>query len=384
MELLDAAIALAITLAALATTVTVLMEIWIRFFGLKSKTQVELFQKIFDNAVKDKFPGQLNRWDFVKKVLRNPLLAGEMREPKPGAYTPYVGRSQGIYEWVSDEHVYRRLLGMQGVLAASKAELVSKLKQFSRKYDELCGAASVEFKANRRRWSIIAGVLLAIVLNIDGIRIFNEYVKRPELAAAMAAKADELERTAQRAEERLEDVMDEPGKGGIAEIEKRLEELNTSIADLETAGVPIGWRYPPHCLVLPAPESQGGSNGNKGGGGAAGGGEKANACRLEEHRQSGGLVWIGSIIAMLGTGVLIGLGAPFWFDVARRLAEVRSFFGGKGGGEAAYTGETAGAPQPGKTKSERTDALINRVVEEALTEHRPTGVRRLLVERSDV
>jgi hypothetical protein len=87
---------------------------------------------------------------------------------------------------------------------------------------------------------------------------------------------------------------------------------------------------------------------------------------------------------MLGTGALIGLGAPFWFDVARRLAEVRSFFGGKGGGEAAYNGETVGAAQPGRTKSEKAEALINRVVDEALAENPVTGARRLLVERSDV
>jgi hypothetical protein len=42
MELLDVTIALAVTLAALATSVTVIMEIVIRVFGLKSKGRIEL------------------------------------------------------------------------------------------------------------------------------------------------------------------------------------------------------------------------------------------------------------------------------------------------------------------------------------------------------
>ena len=42
MELLEATIASAVTLAILAKTVTVIMEIVVRVFGLKSKGQIEL------------------------------------------------------------------------------------------------------------------------------------------------------------------------------------------------------------------------------------------------------------------------------------------------------------------------------------------------------
>ena len=42
MELLDATIASAVTLAILAKSVTVIKEIVVRVFGLKSKGQIEL------------------------------------------------------------------------------------------------------------------------------------------------------------------------------------------------------------------------------------------------------------------------------------------------------------------------------------------------------
>ena len=109
----------------------------------------------------------------------------------------------------------------------------------------------------------------------------------------------------------------------------------------------------------------------------------ANNCvaGVKEQKQWG--VVLRALVPILGTGILIGLGAPFWFDVARRLAEVRSFFGGKGGGEAAYSGESARSPDGIKTKARKTDELIERVVREALSEGAPSGVRRLLVERSE-
>lgn len=161
MELLDSTIALVVTLAALATTVTVLMEIWVRIFGLKNRGQIELFTKLFNKAVKGKFPGQQDAWSFINKTLGNPLSAREIRKPrgweklekdqaKLSCREFSWGRGKGVYEWVSHEHVFRRLLEMEGAVNATKADLIARLKRFSKKYDEYCAAASVEFKDSRR------------------------------------------------------------------------------------------------------------------------------------------------------------------------------------------------------------------------------------------
>jgi hypothetical protein len=60
--------------------------------------------------------------------------------------------------------------------------------------------------------------------------------------------------------------------------------------------------------------------------------------------------------------LLIGLGAPFWFDVAKRLAAVRTMFGGTPSDEMLYGGqETKGDP-----KTRRT--IVSEVVTDALYE----------------
>ncbi|MEE4190084.1 MAG: hypothetical protein V2I66_00815 [Halieaceae bacterium] len=407
MELLDAAIALVVTLAALATSVTVLMEIWIRIFGLKSQTQVELFQRIFDNAVAGKFSGNPEKNDFLSKVLLNPLFrdrkSASIPEPKPGAWAPFWGRkSQGIYEWVSDEHVYRQLLKMPGVAADSKGALVAKLKTFSRRYNELCAAASVEFKENRRVWSIRGGILLAFIFNVDAVRIYNEYLKRPELAASIAARADQLEQTAVDVQRRLDDVRDGKNKDkeDINAIKARIDELQGSMAELETSGVALGWRFPPHCLFFensgaqsietsgqPAPKAneqkpeESKTDGEEPS--TSGAGKAGQSCSVPVPAKTGLAFWLGSFASILATGILIGLGAPFWFDVARRLAQVRNFLGNRGGTDTAYNGETAGAGDQNKSKSQKNKDLINRVVTEVLDEQSASGKRRLLEDRRE-
>lgn len=407
MELLDAAIALVVTLAALATSVTVLMEIWIRFFGLKSKTQVELFQRIFDNAVAGKFAGDPGRKDFLSKVLLNPLFRDRncacIREPDPGEWAPFWGRnSRGIYEWVSDEHVYRQLLKMPGVAAESRAALVAKLKTFSRRYNELCAAASVEFKENRRVWSIIGGILLAFVFNVDAVRIYNDYLKRPELAASIAARAEQLERTAEEAQRRFDEAVENRNNDeeNIEAINARIGELQDSIAELETSGVALGWRFPPHCLFFldsnlqpqekqaqPAPQADeqkskdSTTDDDKPATSSVGKAEPS--CSVPVPAKPSPAFWLGSFASILATGILIGLGAPFWFDVARRLAQVRNFLGSRGGTDTAYNGETAGAGDETRSKSQKNADLIDRVVTEVLDEQSASGKRRLLEDRRE-
>ena len=64
------------------------------------------------------------------------------------------------------------------------------------------------------------------------------------------------------------------------------------------------------------------------------------------------------------TGLLIGLGAPFWFDLAKKLAQIRNMFKGRSGVDN-YDGES---PTTGATDYEdKTEKLINRLVAEALT-----------------
>jgi hypothetical protein len=397
MEMLDAALALAITLAALATTVTVLMEIWVRVFGLKSKAQIELFTRIFDDAVQDRFPGSPSRGDFLLNVLANPLHDFSAMKKKAfrttqkkevplsdaiGAETVPLGlQGKGIYEWVSHEHVYRNLLKLEGIVQGTREDMIARLQSFTRKYDEYCAAASLQFKDNRQRWSIIGGLLLAFAVNADGLRIYNELLKNPELAVAVSARVGDLERASRQAESSLQAALEGDKQGDLEAFQQTVNDMTVSLSDLQTTGIPIGWKFFPHCRAVdkgrglmerfskklnedcvaggPHPEVKTAQDNNG----------IPSACLLGSDQRGGYLAWIGSLFAITGTGFLIGLGAPFWFDVARRLASVRSAFGASAGGEAAYSGESPDDRMPSKERAQAKANLITRIVDEVLGEH---------------
>lgn len=395
MELLDAAIALAVTLAALATTVTIIMELVVRVFGLKSKGQIELFMKIYETSFTPLFKGDAKASDFVKKILDNPLRDDStqpkwmksIKEDAAGKSATSIGllsmfgtKSLRVYDWVSTEHVFRRILELDGVKSDSHTELVRKLKEFNLKYNEMCGAASAQFKNNRQSWSVLIGVFLALVINVNGLRIFETFLEKPELAAAMVAEMDDLVKESEAAKESLDKVLAEKGEEDIEDFNERLEIMNTQLAGLQGKGIPIGWSYAPHCHLVDWWFSRGLEAGDPVPATKCSEGQAVseNADPTTAKSGPGGLA--AAIFIIFVTGLLIGLGAPFWFDLAKRLAQVRSMFRGKGTSEEMYSGETPKAG--GLDDEEKTNKLINKVVSEALAK----GVtsRRLFVERREI
>jgi predicted RNA-binding protein associated with RNAse of E/G family len=371
MDLLDASIALALTIGALATMVTLVMEAGVRCLNLRAEGQLELFRKIYDEAVAGRFTPSEGRaggkGEFLRRVLANPLLDAPPDFPEEAGSGARVGRNE-VYEWVSHEHVLRRVLELEGAVVGPREALRRRVRDFAREYDVLCSAASVQFRQRRRFWSIGVGVALAILVNANAVRIFDEFLKHPALTSTMIARAETLEQAAVDAEARLEDALGEgavpaaQAEEAIRELEQSVEELRGGLDGLRQQGLPLGYAHAPHCWYL-------------------------DSCAEGVPVPTGGDVlprWLVLALATLaqlaviaGTGLLMGLGAPFWFDVAKRLAQVRTAFGGVGGTEDAHNGISVRANEAGGRK---LDELIDRVLDDFVDDPR-NGVRRLLTER---
>ena len=79
----------------------------------------------------------------------------------------------------------------------------------------------------------------------------------------------------------------------------------------------------------------------------------------------GFILWF---LVALGTGVLIGLGAPFWFDVAKRLSQIR-----KGIQSASASTEYRLSGSDANGNYERRKEIVNNVLSDAADEA-ATGV----------
>lgn len=357
MSLLDAALAFALTMAALATVVTIIMEIVMRVCGLKAKDQVKLIGKLVEDVVQARF-GKMNyeqKWSAVRGVLNNAVLPEnkQMADAKVRQFFIF-GQARNIYDDVSLEHVLRRILEIKGLGIDLRAptQLRVKLKSVALKYREWRSAVAVHAARRARFWSLIVGVVLAVVLNVDGLRLFEAFASNPQLTDSVIEEMDPTVDAADAASKSLAETLEKAGEteASAEELQEAINGLKAELGVVRQLGLPIGKEYFPYCYL-----SDGVNTAS----------EQTRLDRLCEPAKA--IFWDrwqdygGWALRILITGLLMGLGAPFWYDVARRLAQVRQAFGAKGGAAERHRGSE------GDESPKAMDELIDRIVEDAVT-----------------
>lgn len=356
MSLLDAALAFALTMAALATVVTIIMEIAMMALGLKARDQVKLIGKLVEDVVQARF-GEMDdhqKWLAVRRILNNTVLAKKSQmADQEGGQSYIFGKARGVHDKVSLEHVLRRLLENADLdpLSQMRDELRANLKAVALKYDEFRSSLAMNFGRRARTRSLVVGISLAAVLNVDGLRLFETFASNPQLTSSVITEMEPILEAAGEAQKEMEEQLKT-----LNLQETTVENLNTAVGDLKAElgvirqlGLPIGGDYYPHCYIR-AGDSSSAS-------------ERAKldplcepASPISGERLKDPFGWA---LRILITGLLMGLGAPFWYDVAKRLAQVRQAFGAKGGVAERHRGAE------GDETPEAMDALIDRVVDDA-------------------
>lgn len=364
MSLLDAALAFALTMAALATVVTIIIEITIVAFGLKARDQVKLVGKLLDESVQGRFAklDEPEKWQAIKAILNNAVLPSKNQMASDKDSQSYsLGGAHGVYDKVSLEHVLRRLLEIDSLapLAQMRDDLRANLKAVAAQYDEFRSATAVAFARRTRFWSLIVGIGLAAALNVDGLRLFEAYKNNPELADKVIEEMDPILEKADEALKSQAEKLKEMGKKetSIEDLEKAIGNLKAQLGVVRQLGLPVGDDYYPYCYLGNSAKT------------AAAGVKLDPLCEPRKdkflERKQDFLSWT---LRILITGLLMGLGAPFWYDVAKRLGQVRQAFGAKGGEAERHKGAE------GDESPEARDELIAAVVDDALAGARKTRI----------
>lgn len=458
MEMLDATLAFAVTLAALATIITVIMESLHRLLRIRKWNLMLTMKKLSHDLAENKAISDKGIWDFFVKIVNNETRANTQKLPTAkelhDATTPEkstwpriasffwdkvfrlstggfkkpdtqadsgwleaidsLSRSEatrGIFDKVSLEHILRRFVELDEVkdkLDSGRAKIEAQMDKIARKYEEFSSSVTADFKRRSQHWSIIIGILLALIVNVNAARIFQYYLKDQSLALQIISKYEDYEQQAKDAQTRLDDAIN--NKDSAAE-KKYLEQIKTQeqalqglqeeklkaenardaakVKELESkisaarseyqktikqayaasqagqaqqamtdagnklrglteAGIPIGAAYFPHCLIMQN---------------AMDPANNQDLCIAGKHKKKDYILpFIGWLLMSIFTGVLIGLGAPFWFDVARRVAEVRSMFGGQKDNEKRLSGKDVDGD------SEKRKKLVKDVVNDAIAD----------------
>jgi hypothetical protein len=355
MPLLDAALALALTLLALAGLTTMLIELGHRILRLKAKqfkrmiddfVQAEIaplavrkflkskkdeatgllppaiagavaqvagpnaaVDQLTDDQLREILPalagagfGEADKWvrDAIAKLLANSAVPTAVR----------TGVLRAVEEMDTDELLKRlgELELFQDIKSKGQQAMAVVVARVETTYEEIAAAARDFFTRRAKIVSLVAGVIVAFCLNVDGYRIFRLYLKDPVSAQRVIAEQDKLVAGWQAAQAALDKALEEmkarpagtPGTDAdLTAIRERIAAMEGRVAALRASGIPIGygsWEGPP-------PE--------------------APWWRDVWHYAA----WIVSVLA---TGLLIGLGGPFWYDIAIKLSQARHIVRGSG------------------------------------------------------
>ncbi len=194
MPLLEAFLALALTLLSLAMIATLIVELIHRlagtrvenlkmmleeYYDLELKPIVETEQKDISETLEDKT-------EFIHKMLTNPLIN------KGGKAGPIKSRLKEL-SGLSTEDLFKKLaytnIGKR-IKARASAEIDESVDSLSISYDVFGLAATDLFKRKAQLTSLLVGVVVAFALNANALVIFKSYLDDPQARAKAVAQAD--------------------------------------------------------------------------------------------------------------------------------------------------------------------------------------------------
>jgi hypothetical protein len=344
MQLLDAAIAFALTIAGLATVVSIIIEIIHRVLSLRARGLRAMLEQHFDDviepavrvkveqAIQDggtKLADELKmlRDDLIEKMTANPLKILQNSSLLPKKAVKALAR----YNEVTALDFLKRLpeTKVYEYINLPLGESIDRrLKKFDEKYEAYEKAISNYFKRRAQLLSFAIGVALAIAVNIHGIRLFERYLNDPELTATVIAQTDKIE-SAMASIQKRQAAKPDADKENFKEIQTALNQYNELMGNFMGLGLPIGWEFYPNCptdrppatLINYDPQCKTALASLPEDAAAEKRSTIGRILKTALEDPWGFLKWLFVVII---TGTLIGLGGPFWFDVASKLGGLRN------------------------------------------------------------
>ncbi len=325
MRILDAALAFVICLAGFATIITVAVEIFHRISGLRSRSLREVLETICVEKIipeaKDKANKEAHKkaHEWVAAITRTPL-----KESNPFRWYPDVLSNateltlQDFLNRLERDETFNSLL--------KNADNAKKLlfDEVEKKFEEYGMVMSNYFRRRAQAISLCAGIALAVVGNIDGVRLFERFLNDPALSARVEAQAKQLEGVINGAKNTAP-----AQEANNKELEAATDVATKLVASYTDMRLPIGWEYYPMCLA-PINNGKSVSDPRCLESVAVKSSAKAGSFIADLRANITAMINLGGLSDLIAwllrvvmTGCLIGLGGPFWFDVAKRIASVR-------------------------------------------------------------
>lgn len=371
-DLLQSILAFVLTMLGLATLVTVILEMISRFTRRRGRVMRHVLELVFEKEIgpilKDRLALTDQRIkDAIDVVVTSPF------KPATGENGFFKGVAW-LMTWAFGADESREMTARDFLVRLSRTEVGTELynaakadwdaavERIETRYDEIAAASSEWFKNSNAVASLVIGVALAFTLNVDGMLVFDFFLRNPDQRAAVVEDAgtylaahEAMQGRIEEANRALEAAADDD-PAARAEAQAILDEVSETYRDIQAQrrqladiGLPTGAGFFPYCRAVgdtPSPDP-----------------------RCQESGLAYGVSLARWFLIVLLSGVLIGLGGPFWYNAATGLLRVTQMMRGK-----APPAEAAAGPPPAPHVPQTPDAL-QRVYRRRTAEKEDVGER---------
>jgi hypothetical protein len=364
MAWLEAILAFAVTMMALSTMVSMIVETFHRVAGLRERGLCFMTEQVFQKVILPKISvaqetaaqksnrknGAFDPKAFAAVLTSNRFIPQNDMAPWYKKIIPFLflkGKSMKtmttleFIERLGESPAGHQLL--QDANRRGKAYLDMIISDIANKYEDFGESAREYFTRRARLVSVGIAVVLAFSINFDAIHVFKAYLSSQSIRAALIEKGDDIAGKLKKQEEKLNEYL------GDIEKEKQNKDKKTAEAP-GTSG---------EAEPNPANTEKGGAGDNTGqdsAGSKQTDPEQASIQKIKENQKNiknlyddllgygvpigwnyapfnaaapkwdnlnswkKCLLCIGWFISVLIGGFLIGLGGPFWFDFYKRMS----------------------------------------------------------------
>lgn len=194
-----------------------------------------------------------------------------------------------------------QVTGTRDILAMSLADVRENLVEYHANvrewFDTVMAQASAWYKQNAMNWAFVIGLVLALAFNVDTVHITNQLWVEPTIRQALVAQAEDFEL--------------EPGTDNITQVPGYFDSL----------AVPVGW------TTIPAEQTACSQLVSANGALMF---WVAGECRalVNVPPVNDPIGWLVKAAGILLSAFAARQGAPFWFDLLRKLVSLRPSQGG--------------------------------------------------------
>ncbi len=307
MRELEVVLAIALTFLVFSSLISMLIEIIFRLINFRFKQL------------------QVMLGDFYKHELSG--LVNDQTELLKDRFVAHISKLNANNHSIDVAEFIERLATSniaKEIGNRTQHEISLIINEFARRYDNYGKATSFVFKQRATKLNMLVAVIIALLFNVNLLTLTLTFLENRTLTNQLISQTPVFLKQAEAQQRELNSAFEQFDKVKQANNQQLIENvdaltnsvksLNESINDVKSLGLPVGWTYySPEVLASLIPNIM----------------CKDQSSELCLQQDSNIYVLLSSLfwfVVTIVTGLLIGLGGPFWFDMVQRISAVRSIF----------------------------------------------------------